>query len=805
MASSIEKRPSRSIPHIAGLATLLLVAGALEGCTPKPPTTTSQVPPTPSEVMDRMRAAYRSTPAYEDAGQLELRYVQGAGTRPQEKTFPFSCAFERPNRLRLHVFDAVVVSDGEKFQASIGELPDQVLSLPAKARLNVADIHADPILATILTSLVGGSVQLRLLLEEDPLAALLERTAPSQSLEVKNVGDTPCFRITYVRDDGDLVFWVDQKSYALLRLDYPAQAVREAIGATESVSQLSLSATFTAARLGGSIKSDAFRFEAPENCRLVTRFDNQQPPQPPSEDLGKKLASFDFALPSGERVTNESLAGKVVVVDFWGTQYAPCHDHLLALETVFRRYKDRDDVAFYAVSLDSPEVTDADLREVLKRMKVTIPLARDPNEFARTSFDVQGVPNLCILGPDGVLEDNEVGINPLLDTELPQRLDKILSGKSIVEDCRARFQQRLAEYELAIRSQSPSELSPSTPQVAKISPATVPTRLAITRKWLNTELAQPGNLLVTTDADGRTELLALDGYRQVAVMDLEGTVLARHELDIPSDQAVSYVRSAVDSAGKRYFAASASHQKQVHLFDENWRRLWSHPESTTAGITDVVFADINADGSPELGLAYADVVGVHLVDLQGKRLWALRRSLVNVLSLALAGAESGTRGLIAVDGRGALIPITPDGEAQAPNMVDQRFVRLVVGADLDGDEVPEHCGVTAAPEGQESLIGIGGDGSMLWSYPLPAGAPSHPGLEMITSGRLIVDGKPAETANWIVAGVDGSIHFIGPDGTVIDWFAYGQAVTGLSTTMAADGKPLLLVASPQGLEALAVE
>ncbi|MGD0900645.1 MAG: hypothetical protein ABR915_22665, partial [Thermoguttaceae bacterium] len=57
---------------------------------------------------------------------------------------------------------------------------------------------------------------------------------------------------------------------------------------------------------------------------------------------------------------------------------------------------------------------------------------------------------------------------------------------------------------------------------------------------------------------------------------------------------------------------------------------------------------------------------------------------------------------------------------------------------------------------------------------------------------------------WILPGCDGSIHFVSADGRPIDRFNYGAILGGLATVMV-DGKPVLLVASENGLEALRIE
>jgi hypothetical protein len=57
---------------------------------------------------------------------------------------------------------------------------------------------------------------------------------------------------------------------------------------------------------------------------------------------------------------------------------------------------------------------------------------------------------------------------------------------------------------------------------------------------------------------------------------------------------------------------------------------------------------------------------------------------------------------------------------------------------------------------------------------------------------------------WILPGPDGSIHFIAADGKPLDKFNYGAALQGLAT-VEIDGRPVLVVASANGVEAWKVE
>ncbi|OYV86292.1 MAG: hypothetical protein B7Z73_11995, partial [Planctomycetia bacterium 21-64-5] len=53
---------------------------------------------------------------------------------------------------------------------------------------------------------------------------------------------------------------------------------------------------------------------------------------------------------------------------------------------------------------------------------------------------------------------------------------------------------------------------------------------------------------------------------------------------------------------------------------------------------------------------------------------------------------------------------------------------------------------------------------------------------------------------WVIAAVDGSIHIVGIDGTLIDHFNSGAAASGLAVAQL-DGRPALIVATDKAVEA----
>lgn len=786
-----------------GLGLLALVV-LLAGCndsqptdapstkTPTAPTAPAAAPQTAEDWLQAMAETYRQANTYSDAGQLRLRLVRGEEST--DDSADFSVTFSRPNRLRMHVYQAIVVSDGEKLYGTIGDLEGQVVTGAAPEALTLEAIMLDQILMSVMTEgIAGAPPQLALLLTDDALD-----TVTAEAKEIKLLGSDGldghvCQRVAIVRPDGQLVFWIDEQTYAVRRIEFPTDTLREAI---DGVEELALWAELSGAQLNEPIEDVAFKFEVPEGAKLVERFDTRslmpKPPEP-SKLLGQEIPEFTFMALDGSEVTRESLAGKVAVIDFWATWCGPCMESLPNLNQVYARFKDRDDVEFLAVSIDVSDVADEQLKETFAKQDWQMTIVRDTNAVARDVFGVEGIPNLFVLGPDGKVQDNEVGINPRLAAEMPAKIEKLLAGESIYEATLRDYELRLEEYEQAVDQPLDESSANGAPRQVKIAEKSDPATLELTELWQAADIAEPGNLLAV-ERDGQLErLIVNDGWKKIVELAADGSSLGQHEPAIPDSAVISFVRTAVEPDGRRLYAGAATTQPQAFLFDEGWNLVATHPAEEGREVADVQLGDLNGDGQTEVVVSYWGNAGVDCLSSTGELLWN-RAELENPFRMALSGTDdAGQRTILCANTRGTLLPIDPNGELQNEIAVGRRFIRYLVARDLDDDGQPELCGIAATMSGSEALVGFAADGTELWSYPLPAGMHQQP-IEMISTGRLNGQG------HWIVAAADGSIHLVGHDGTAFDRFNYGETLTGIAASGSGD-TATLYVSTPDGLKA----
>lgn len=761
------------------------------------------------DVLQQMAAAYANAQSYRDRGQIQVRFTPLSGDQESHQEMDCAVAFERPNKTRLKVYSALVVSDGELLHATIDDqrFEGDVLEFAAPEKLRLEDLLKDAVLGTFLTQGVAGMpVQMVLLLGEKPLEAMLDSSEKVSLLPPERLDNRWHHKVKVDRLDGALIFWVDQQSHALRRLEYPTEEMKKQMAAEGRAGEVSLVADFRKVQLNGRVPPSVFGFDVPAKGKVTPRFNVnkfEEPPPAPSQLLGQKVPDFTLTDLEGKQHTLESLAGKVVVLDFWATWCEPCMASLPNVGKVHKKFADNDQVVFLAVSVDDPSIGDDDLRARFEQLKVNVKIARCEVEPTLKAFGIVGLPNLVVLGPDGVMQDDEPGLNMALATELPKRLEKLLAGESLHEEAQARYDRQLTEYHRKV-SELPDEPAAGDPPVAEIAPHDEPQNVKLTKLWSCGELTEPGNILIVPSEGGSPKILVHDGWRHVVELNAEGQTVARHELkDVPSTAGTSCLRTAVDGKGKRYYLALASAQQQIFLFDDEWQPLLTYPKEVGhEGVADALLADLDGDKELELYVSYWGIVGVQRASLDGQKKWAYREQVEKVYALAVTSPNAeGVSQLLCANGHepGWLELLDSYGQEQQKIVVANQHLYRLAAADLNGDGETEYAGVAPSPTGAEVVVGFDLAGNELWTQPLAKG--NHQSLiEMLSVGRLL----PGDAAHWLAASPDGGILFIAADGQLADSFHYGTALHGLAAAEI-NGARVLIVSTPQKVEAWKVE
>jgi cytochrome c biogenesis protein CcmG, thiol:disulfide interchange protein DsbE len=154
--------------------------------------------------------------------------------------------------------------------------------------------------------------------------------------------------------------------------------------------------------------------------------------------VGEALAYLDLQpLTSGSPVTRADLAGRVTLLNFWGTWRPPCRDELPHMAELRQRYGGQDAFRLLAVSCPAAgEPGDVQsLREeteaLLKRLQLDLPTYYDPQSQTRAAVDrLTGEENYypltVLLDRHGVIRAVWVGYRPGAETEMERYIGMAL-------------------------------------------------------------------------------------------------------------------------------------------------------------------------------------------------------------------------------------------------------------------------------------------------------------------------------------------------------------------------------------------
>jgi thiol-disulfide isomerase/thioredoxin len=133
----------------------------------------------------------------------------------------------------------------------------------------------------------------------------------------------------------------------------------------------------------------------------------------------------------GKTYDISNFRGSVILLSFGATWCQPCKEELKALEELKKEYKDKP-VKFLWVDIEgTDQVSDGDLRDYAKKLKVSFPVLRDPDNTTFSRFSPRRrLPTILFFDKLGRLSlPNHVGMSavPLYMSTMRARLDRLLA------------------------------------------------------------------------------------------------------------------------------------------------------------------------------------------------------------------------------------------------------------------------------------------------------------------------------------------------------------------------------------------
>lgn len=755
-------------------ALLLL---ALSGCTPDTPGSSGKETESPGatlstlEILQAMVKTYRGAESYQDQGVVTLSYRYANESR--RDVSQAAVTWSKPGRLGVRAYQLSLAIDGNRLRAvitdeSTGNMDNQLLVRPAGKGISLADLYADPMVRDVLVGGRGGQpVQLELLMQENPLAGFLAKEVTRETLPAADVEGHACHRVAVTTVDGRYELWVDQKNFLLRRLAYPVVSFAGDMLADPQVKDVQLVAELRSAELNPQLGAGEFTLRVADDARQVERF--VTPPQPLPTDLyGKRVGIFQFKGLDDSTISREELTGKVTVL-MWFVNHEANRSTVVQLDQVASQFKDDPRVAVYAVCTEPADVPDKEIQALEKDWKLELPVMRDLEAYGRDVFRIPVAPTLVILDGKGRLQLFEAGPNEGLAKQLPTVLKQLVEGKDLASETLAQFADEHDVYQEEL-SQSHRAALTST----RIKPASEPELFELEELWSRQGFREAMNPLLVMAPDGSWHLDVLDAG-SVVRLDMKGEIAGRFDLKLAEKAPVTYLRTAVDSTGKRWFAAGQMGGSQVYVYDEQWKKQLTFPRAgqTHPGIEDFRLTDLDGDGAVELYLGYRGLVGLQRVSLAGLREWSYR-GVARVLSLTPAGdAEQGEGYLLLTTEAGQAHRLNPAGQDAREIEVPNVTMHYLFPAAFDAGAGAQFCAISSTSN--REAVGLDLELKQVWRYQLPAGTFSSD-LRFVQSADLLGNGS----GQWLVAAADGTLHIVSADGEFADQFATGRQLSGFT-------------------------
>ena len=106
---------------------------------------------------------------------------------------------------------------------------------------------------------------------------------------------------------------------------------------------------------------------------------------------------INLTTPDGKKISLRDFRGKVVMLNFWASWCVPCREEMPAMEKLYQEFKDKNFVILAVAVKDRKQ----DAVDFVKELKLTYPVALDPDAKVGQEYGAWGLPATYLIGPKG--------------------------------------------------------------------------------------------------------------------------------------------------------------------------------------------------------------------------------------------------------------------------------------------------------------------------------------------------------------------------------------------------------------------
>jgi peroxiredoxin len=131
---------------------------------------------------------------------------------------------------------------------------------------------------------------------------------------------------------------------------------------------------------------------------------------------------FSFPTVEGATVSNATLRGKVVLLDFWATWCQACRESVPTLRDIRKKYANRE-FELVGISADNDEST---CKSFADKNRMDWKEHADLSGQVREAFEIEALPTYVVLDKDGVVRLRRVGFGSSIGSEIEEAVGKAL-------------------------------------------------------------------------------------------------------------------------------------------------------------------------------------------------------------------------------------------------------------------------------------------------------------------------------------------------------------------------------------------
>jgi peroxiredoxin len=120
---------------------------------------------------------------------------------------------------------------------------------------------------------------------------------------------------------------------------------------------------------------------------------------PNLEPIKQNARTPDFTVAGGDgkKISLKDFRGKIVFLNFWASWCVPCREEMPAIQQLYDEFRDKDFVVL-AVSVKDRK---QDALDFAKELKLTYPVALDPEGQVGMLYGAWGLPTTYLIGKQG--------------------------------------------------------------------------------------------------------------------------------------------------------------------------------------------------------------------------------------------------------------------------------------------------------------------------------------------------------------------------------------------------------------------